>query len=83
MADAIDELRNGGDVIARNRTEARRIAEAAGGGPPIHEPRHGNPADGHRPHYHPTDAHGNRIGGDGSVLSDGELRKCEYDLWVR
>lgn len=51
--EAADIVRNGGDVVARNEREARRIARLAGDGhsEPIHHNPHGS---GQRPHYHPT-----------------------------
>jgi hypothetical protein len=51
LDDAIDEVRHGGDALADCRDNARRIAEAAGDGPPVWDPPHG---PGQRPHFHPT-----------------------------
>ena len=58
-AEAVAEVRAGGDVIAVNRDTARRIAEQAGNGPPLHEAPHG---PGQRAHFHPM-INGRRAGG--------------------
>jgi hypothetical protein len=58
-AEAIDEVRAGGDVIAKDRDTARRIAEEAGDGAPIFEAPHG---PNQHPHFHPTQG-GERAGG--------------------
>jgi len=57
--DAVREVRGGGDVMAESRDAARRIAEAAGDGPPVWDPPHG---PGQKPHFHPTIG-GERAGG--------------------
>lgn len=62
---AIDHIRAGGNVIAKTKEEARRIARAAGdGGEPIWEDAHG---EGEKPHYHPT-KNGQRDKGSGHIL---------------
>jgi len=63
--EAIDIIRDGGDVIAADEATARAIAEAAGSGTPIRENPHG---PGERAHYHPTDEKGKRIRSHGHVL---------------
>ena len=57
--EAVAAVRAGGDVIAKDQSTARRIAEAAGDGPPIWDRRHG---PRQRSHYHPTIG-GERAGG--------------------
>ena len=58
--DAVDVVKGGGDVIAGDQGKAKDIADQAGTGAPVLDPPHG---PGQRPHYHPTDAHGNRLPG--------------------
>jgi RHS repeat-associated protein len=66
--EAIDQVRNGGDVIANCKDMARKIAEQAGDGPPIWNPPHNRPGEPpQRPHYHPTQG-GERLPGAGHVL---------------
>ena len=60
VEDAVDIVSNGGDVIAGDERQARDIADRAGPGKPVRDNPHG---PGQRPHYHPTDAHGNRLPG--------------------
>jgi hypothetical protein len=50
-AEAVAEVRQGADVVARNKDLAQRIAAAAGDGAPIHNMPHG-PLQ--LPHYHPV-----------------------------
>jgi hypothetical protein len=57
-AEAVEEVRAGGDVIASGREAARRIAEQAGNGPPIHDGPHG---PSQRPHYHPRRRPGGHV----------------------
>ena len=49
--DAVEEVRNGGDVFADSKDTARKIAKAAGDGPPVHEVSHG---PGQKNHFHPV-----------------------------
>lgn len=58
--EAVEHVRNGGDVIARDMSIAKRIAERAGEAPPAWDPAHG---PGQKPHYHPTGPSGDRVGG--------------------
>ncbi len=60
VEDAVDCVRCGGDVIAKDKSTARSIADKAGEGRPVHDTKHG-PRERH--HYHPTDKGGNRSGG--------------------
>jgi RHS repeat-associated protein len=54
--DAADVVKEGGDVIAKDKETAREIAKKAGNGrPPVHDNGH----RGGKPHYHP----GGRDGG--------------------
>jgi hypothetical protein len=58
--DAIDVVRRGGDVIARDKDRAKRIAERAGNGSPIWHRRHG----GHeKDHFHPRGPNGEKLPG--------------------
>jgi hypothetical protein len=49
--EAVEHVRKGGDVIAKNRDMARRIAERAGRGKPEYDDPHG-PLQ--KPHFHPV-----------------------------
>ena len=58
--EAVEAVRDGADVIAKNKATARRIAERAGVGEPEHDMPHG---PGQLPHYHPRGLNGERTGG--------------------
>ncbi|MBX2801355.1 MAG: HINT domain-containing protein [Myxococcales bacterium] len=60
MDDAVECVRCGGDVIAKDKSTAREIAGRAGKGPPVRDPAH---KPGEKPHYHPTSDGVNRTGG--------------------
>jgi hypothetical protein len=60
MEDAVDCVRCGGDVIAKDKSTAREIADQAGDGPPVRDPAH---KPGEKPHYHPTSDGVERTGG--------------------
>ena len=56
--DAVDVIANGGDVIAKDKETARKIAQKAGGGkPPVHDEGH----RGGKPHYHPNGRPGGHV----------------------
>ncbi len=59
--DAVETVRDyGGNITAQDERTARDIANQSGSGEPIRDNPHG---PGQRPHYHPADAHGNRLPG--------------------
>ncbi len=58
--EAVDVVRRGGDVIARNRATAERIAEKAGRGKPFFDEPHGPQQ---KPHFHPRGPNGERAPG--------------------
>jgi len=58
--EAVEHVKAGGDVIARDKSIAKRIAQRAGSGAPEWDPPHG---PGQKPHYHPTGPNGERVGG--------------------
>ncbi|MCY1015539.1 RHS repeat-associated core domain-containing protein [Pyxidicoccus sp. MSG2] len=60
MEEAVNHVRNGGDVIAPDKSTARSIAEQAGNGRAVWDPPHG---DQQKPHYHPLGPDGERAGG--------------------
>ncbi|MCU7860960.1 MAG: RHS domain-containing protein, partial [Candidatus Thiodiazotropha sp. (ex Lucinoma kastoroae)] len=56
--DAVDVVKSGGDVIAKDKSTARDVARKAGNGrPPIHDGGH----RGGRPHYHPNGRNGGHV----------------------
>ena len=57
--EAVEHVRAGGDVVARDCSTARAIAEAAAPGTPEHDNPHG---PYQLPHYHPTTGDGQRTG---------------------
>ena len=63
LEDAVEEVKAGGDVMAKDRKTARDIARKAGGGEPIHEPAHAKADHSARPHYHPATSFGTRLPG--------------------
>ncbi|QSQ18773.1 VCBS repeat-containing protein [Pyxidicoccus parkwayensis] len=60
MDEAVDYVRNGGDVLAPDKSTARSIAEQAGNGRAVWDAPHG---DQQKPHYHPLGPDGERTGG--------------------
>jgi hypothetical protein len=61
--DAVEDVRKGGDVIAKDRSTARDIARRAGGGEPIHEQPGPRAGPSGKPHYHPATPSGQRLPG--------------------
>jgi hypothetical protein len=57
--EAVAHVQHGGDVYAKNKKTAYRIAKAAGNTEPVHDNPH---LPGQHPHYHPT-RNGQRCGG--------------------
>jgi RHS repeat-associated protein len=61
--EAVEEVKNGGDVIAKDRGTARDIARQAGGGEPIHEQPGPRAGPSGKPHYHPATPSRQRLPG--------------------
>ena len=61
--DAVEEVRHGGNVLAKDQRTARDIANKVGGGEPIHEKPGPRAGPSGRPHYHPATPHGQRLPG--------------------
>jgi RHS repeat-associated protein len=60
--EAVSAIKEGEDIVAKNRTTARDIAREAGGGkPPVHDGAHGSKSDGFKPHYHPNGRSGGHV----------------------
>jgi RHS repeat-associated protein len=63
--EAVRMARQGKNILAGSRDEAKKIANAASGGKkPIKDPAHPDPGgstDGRRPHYHPNPRNGSHI----------------------
>jgi len=56
--EAVEEVEGGGSTISDDETTARDVAKDAGEGDPIYHAPHESGGPRARPHYHPSDAHG-------------------------